>query len=102
LMFFFRKVANDLASWLRRLPHRTKVATWRGPRDRREGCNQRLIRRAFCYRDILTTAELMCFVFPAADIARLPGWRWFAVRRAAERYAVRIGRRRPLRWRLRD
>src|SRR5262249_38319828 len=72
---------------------------WRGPRDLREGRNQRLIRRAFAYRNILTTGELMRFVFPASDIARLPGWRWYAVRRAAERYGVRIGRRRPLQWR---
>jgi len=77
---------------------------WRGPRDRREGARQRAVRRAFAYADVLTTAELMQYVWPRLKIVgRLPRWRWYLVRRAAERYADRAldpRRSRPLKWRL--
>ena len=49
----------------------------------------------------LTTHELFKFVFPGCQDRT--GSRLFAVRRAAERFAVRVSpRSRPLRWRLRD
>jgi hypothetical protein len=73
---------------------------WRGRRDRREGRNQRLIRRAFAYADVLTTIELAAQIDPwGAAAGSIPEWRLQTVRRAAERWAVRVEpRSRPLLW----
>jgi hypothetical protein len=72
---------------------------WRGRRDRREGRNQRIIRRAFAYADVFTTIELAAQIDPWVA-GPIPEWRLQTVRRAAERWATRVGRRsRPLRWR---
>lgn len=50
----------------------------------------------------MTTRELFEHCHPRLDVSkRFPGWYWFKVRRAAERFAVRVGRRsRPLLWKL--
>jgi hypothetical protein len=37
---------------------------WHGRRDKREGANQRAIRRAFAYADVLTTRELLSYAYP--------------------------------------
>jgi hypothetical protein len=68
----------------------------------RSGYGQRQIRRALQgYGEVLTTRELMQFVWPRLSLnTRQPRWRWYLVRRAAERYAERVTpRTRPLSWR---
>jgi hypothetical protein len=47
----------------------------------------------------MTTRELFEFVWPRLDSSKWrPEWRWLRVREAAERYAIRVGRSRPLLW----
>src|SRR5262249_19510749 len=54
---------------------------WRGRRDRREGGNQRRIRRAFAYADVLTTRELLSHAYPRIKFgSRVPEWRLAMVR----------------------
>jgi hypothetical protein len=49
----------------------------------------------------MTTNELFDHVYP--DFVGRRDWRLAVVRRAAERFAVRVSpRSRPLRWRLKD
>jgi hypothetical protein len=83
-----------------------KLQGWRPGRpgrDRREGARQRGVRRLFIVLDggTATTRDLYLAAYPRLDPSeRVPGWRWNKVRRAAERWAVRVGRRsRPLLWR---
>jgi hypothetical protein len=65
----------------------------------RRGRNQRAVWRALIgYGRPMTTAELLKFVYPRLPRADKRSY-WYAVRCAAERYAVRASpRTRPLRW----
>lgn len=67
----------------------------------RVGRHQRAVLRALLgYDTVMTTRELFQFVWPGgADVSSHSRWR--AVRRAAEKFAFRLGpRARPLRWKL--
>jgi hypothetical protein len=79
---------------------------WHGRRgDRREGRNQRIIRRAFAYADIVTTVELLDLIYPRIQVTRpIPEWRLASVRKAASRWAERIlqPRSRPLLWKAKQ
>jgi hypothetical protein len=72
----------------------------RAGRNRR-GRHQIAVKRALtAYAATLTTRELFEFVYPGC--ANRSEWRWFMIRRAANRYGQRLEpRTRPLRWRLR-
>jgi hypothetical protein len=82
-----------------------KISGWRGRRDRREGYRQRAIRRQFIalHGATVTTRDLLLAAYPRLVVGEhVPDWQWTKVRRAAERWAVRVGRRsRPLKWRAR-
>jgi len=73
---------------------------WLGPQEeRRRGQNQRRVWQMLIgYDRPLTTAELLGFVYPRLKAADRRHY-WYATRRAAERYAVRVEpRTRPLKW----
>jgi hypothetical protein len=73
---------------------------WRGPRDRREGRRQRLIRRLLIAADgePVTTRDMIDVIYPRANRME---WRWRDVRASARRWAEPLlkPRSRPLRWR---
>ena len=54
------------------------------------------------YNMVMTTRELFPFVWPRLDPDQpWPEWKWLKVRRAAEKFAFRLGpRARPLKWKL--
>jgi hypothetical protein len=69
----------------------------------RVGRHQRAVLRALLgYNMVMTTRELFPFVWPRLDPDQSwPEWKWLKVRRAAEKFAFRLGpRARPLRWKL--
>ena len=63
----------------------------------RLGTVQRRIWRAFIAEPSaeLSTAELLEVAFPRLEASDLKRSHWYSVRRAAERVAIRGGRRRP-------
>jgi hypothetical protein len=72
-------------------------------RTNRVGRHQRAVLRALLgYNMVMTTRELFPFVWPRLDPDQpWPEWKWERVRRAAEKFAFRLGPRcRPLRWKL--
>ena len=76
---------------------------WRGRPGRSiEGKRQRQIRRLFIMLNgaTVSTYDLLLAAYPRLEPGeRVPDWQWTKVRRAAERWATRTGRRsRPLKW----
>jgi len=73
---------------------------WHGPRNRREGRRQRLIRRLLIAGDgkPVSGREMVQAIYPRGP---WPEWRWACVRLSARRYAVPVlkPRSRPLKWR---
>jgi hypothetical protein len=60
----------------------------------RNGRVQKAVRRAFIMSDgkPLSTSDLMRWAFPKLDGRYEQLWRYWSVHRAAERYAIKIGR----------
>jgi hypothetical protein len=67
----------------------------------RRGRRQVAVMRCLIANSVVTTRDLVDYAFPR--VTNLRRSHWVVLRRAAERFAVRlVPHSRPLRWRLRD